>query len=167
MRTLLALAVILALSVLVGPSATPSRLSSGAAASAQVRPTATEGAPITAPQPEPTPVFMPHVLRAYDPRLPAPLGETLEGYVAALTRAGREACAPGTHVLLTRPEGTRGAEPVAVAYAARPGADLNLDFYLGDHVEVSGATDLAPDACVITWRVVRVERIARRDVPPR
>lgn len=126
-----------------------------------------DGTPIVDPQPEPTPIYLPAVARDYDAALPGPVGGALEGYVAALTRAGRSACAPATHVLLTRPEGTRGAETVAVIHAARPGPDLNLDFFLGEYVAASGATDLAPEACRIAWRSLRVERIDALDTPPR
>lgn len=126
-----------------------------------------DGTPIVEPQPELAPVFLPIAARAYDPSLPGPVGDALEGYVAALTRAGRAACAPATHVLLTRPEGTRGAQTVAVAHAARPGPELELDFFLGEYIAVRGATDLTPGACTITWRSVRVESIVVVDTPPR
>lgn len=126
-----------------------------------------DGTPIVDPQPEPTPIFVPVAARDHDAALPGPVGGALEGYVAALTRAGRAACAPGTHVLLTRPEGTRGAQTVAVIHAARPGPDLNLDFYLGEYVAASGATDLTPGACIIAWRSMRVEAIEVLDTPPR
>ena len=130
-------------------------------------PTPGDGTPIVDPQPEPRPVFLPLTALDHDPLLPVPVGDALEGYVAALTRTGRDACAPATHVLLTQPEGTRGAQTVAVAFAARPEPALNLDFYLTEYVRVTGATDLTPAACSIVWRSVRVETIEILDRPPR
>lgn len=126
-----------------------------------------DGTPIVDPQPELHPVFLPLVAKDYDPFLPVPVGNALEGYLASLTRAGRDACAPATHVLLTQPEGTRGAQTVAVVYAARPEPALNLDFYLSEYIQVTGATDLAPAACSIVWRSMRVSSIVVLDRPPR
>jgi len=126
-----------------------------------------EGTPITEPEPELLPAFLPIAVSAYDARLPEPAESAIEGYVAALTRAGRSACAPATHVLLTGPEGTRGVQTVAVLHAARPGPALNLDFHLGEYIRAAGTIDLAPSACSITWRRLRVESITVLDIPPR
>jgi hypothetical protein len=164
MRTVAAL--LAALGMLIAASVVPG-LPTAAAPIAQGQPTPPDGTPIVDPVPELRPIFLPLAVQRYDPRLPGPVGDAIEGYVAALTRAGRDACSPATHVLLTRPEGTRGAETVAVAFAGRPGPDLNLDFYLGEYVRVTGATDVAPEACVIAWRSVRVATLTVVDTPPR
>lgn len=122
---------------------------------------------IVEPTAEPRPAYFPRLLRVYDERLPEPVTTRLEGYVVKLTRDGREACAPATHVLQSRPDGFPNAVAHAVLHSPHPEPELNLDLYLGEYVEVFGFSSLAPEACVtLTWQHLRVEALRRVILPP-
>lgn len=132
-------------------------------ASAQAAPA--QSTPIIDPEPVPDPVFLPALAKAHDPRLPEPLPSTHRGYVAELRALGRERCAPASHVLLDRPEGTVGAEALAVLRRARGGP--NLDLYAGAYVEVFGLADHAPAECrILTPWLIEVTAIKEVEPPP-
>jgi hypothetical protein len=104
-------------------------------------------------------------MRAYDPRLPEPLSSTLRGYLHVLRPLGRERCAPATHVLLDKPEGTLGAAALAVLHAQRRGP--NLDFYAGAFVELRGPQGFAPTDCrILTDWLIDVTSIKVIELPP-
>lgn len=126
-----------------------------------------EDTPIVDPDPEPEPLFLPLVLARADKTEPPPLLPEVQGYVAVLTRAGREACAPATHAVLARPEGTPGNTAVAVAYASPDEPDMNLDLYVTDFVVAGGIEDLAPPECrIVSTRLLEVRRIRVVPLPP-
>jgi len=121
--------------------------------------------PIIDPEPDLRPAFLPLVARRHDPRLPEPLGTVYQGYLAELRSLGRARCAPATHVLLDKPEGTLGAAAIAVLRAGRP--RLNLDLYVGRYVEVAGPASLSPADCrILTDWSVDVESVTVRERPP-
>jgi hypothetical protein len=142
-------------------------LVAGARPSAAAHPAQTTPTVVVEPTAAPVPVFLPRLLKRYDPRLPGPIESRFEGYVVKLTREGREGCAPATHVLQTKPEGFPGAVGLAVLYSPHPGADYNLDFYIGEYVEVFGFGGMAPTACrTLSWQLLSVEAIRRIVLPP-
>lgn len=134
---------------------------------AQAQAPAQESTPITEPSPVPRPVYLPQLQQRYDPLLPGPIDDERIGWIATLNRAGREACSPATHALLSRPEGSQGAVTQAVLRAAdRPGAP-RLDFYVGEYVRARGTFDRLPDErCIITRVLMNVEEIAILELPP-
>ncbi len=161
---LLALALgVLALTVVsVGWPAGARGRATRASAPAQGTPTI-----VVEPTSVPRPAYLPSLLLAYDSRLPEPLTTRLEGYVVKLTREGREACAPATHVLQTRPDGFPNAVAHAVLHSPHPEPELTLDLYLGEYVEVFGFSSLAPETCQsLSWQHLQVEAIRRVIVPP-
>ncbi len=124
-----------------------------------------EPTPIIDPQPMPEPIYLPLAQQQFDALAPGAITTNLSGYVAALTRTGRDACYPATHAILSKPEGASNNEVRAVLRSAREG--INLDFYTGEHVAVLGVQDLAPVDCQILtlWRM-DVEDITIVDIPP-
>jgi hypothetical protein len=135
--------------------------------SALVPAQATPTVVVVEPTPAPVPVFLPRLLKRFDPHTPGPVESRMEGYVVKLTQAGREACAPGTHVLQTQPEGFPGAAALAILYSTHPGPQYNLDFYVGEYVQVFGFSSLAPPACAsLSWQILSVEAIRRIILPP-
>lgn len=127
-----------------------------------------EPSPSPVPTPEPRPLYLPFVPDGYDPRAPGPVPAAAQGFVAKLTVAGRRACAPASHVLLSEPEGTVATVPLALLHSARPDPPLNLDLYLGDYVEVTGLSSMKPSSCPIdTWQLMAVRAIELRERPPR
>ncbi len=125
-----------------------------------------DATPIIEPIATPAPAYLPLAVRAYDARLPGPLGSDLRGWVAELRSPGRDRCAPATHVLLDRREGHPGATALAVLRAGRPG--IKLDHHVGGFVEVGGLMDLAPPDCrVLTDWLLGVTTITPIEVLPR
>jgi hypothetical protein len=133
-------------------------------------PTVTPGAdetPIVDPQPQPLPVYLPCAARRADRALPPPLLPDARGFVASLSRTGREACSPATHVLLAEREGTSPNSAAAVVYASPRNPEINLDLYVSDFVVVSGLEDNAPTACSgVTRRLIEVRAVRVVPVPP-
>lgn len=124
-----------------------------------------DATPVIDPIATPAPAYLPVAVRAYDARLPGPLGSDLRGWVAELRSPGRERCVPATHVLLDRREGLPGAVALAVLRSGRRG--LNLDHHVGGFVEVSGPMDLAPPDCrILTDWLLGVTAITPIEVPP-
>jgi len=125
------------------------------------------GTPSATPSPPTARICLPNLMQGYDPRLPGPITTTIEGYVAKLNAEGRAACAPATHILLRRPEGEPGADPLALLVRAGTDPRLELDLYLGDYVEVQGEGDLAAEACRdLSWQLIGVRAIRVIEVPP-
>lgn len=125
------------------------------------------GTPVVDPEPDRAPLVLPALWKRYDPRLPPPLAATARGYVATLNAAGKAACAPATHVLLSGQEGANGARPIAVMHAESADPLLELDLYVGDPVEVTGLVSLTPTGCSgVTWQLMAVTRVRRLDLPP-
>jgi hypothetical protein len=125
-----------------------------------------EPTPVIDPQPLPEAVFLPLIQKAYDPAAPGAVVSQQSGFLTGLSRSGRDACRPGTHALLSKPEGSPGAIVLAVLQSDRPG--INLDFHVGDYVEVEGTVDLAPPDCrILTHWAMRVSAIQSVDIPPR
>jgi len=164
-------AVVVALSLFLAGAALAARVGAERAPRAQA--TATRGAgeetPVVEPPPLPTPLHLPLVLRGYDRRWPGPVLPEARGYVAGLLRAGREACAPGTHVLLRDPEGTPHNTALAVLWSGPATPDINLDLYIADFVELRGLEDLAPPVCreMVSPRLIEVRAIRAVLVTPR
>jgi hypothetical protein len=128
-------------------------------------------APATATPAAPEPVgqrlVLPALSKRHDPRLPPPLTGTARGYVATLNAAGRAACAPATHVLLSGPEGASGTDPIAVMHPESTDPGLELDLHVGEPVEVAGLVSLAPPGCrAVTWQLLTVTRVRRLELPP-
>lgn len=126
-----------------------------------------DGTPITEPEPELHPLYLPFVSVDFDPLLPPPLESRWRGWVGALTPSGRTACQPATHVLLDLPEGTRGVRAIAVLRPMNPDDPaLTLDLVVGEYVEVIGASEPPPAACIVTWQSLAVGVITVLDPPP-
>jgi hypothetical protein len=123
--------------------------------------------PVVDPLPLPLPIFLPSLLCGVDRAQPPPLTPEYRGFVAALLRSGRQACAPATHVLLVDREGKWPNAAVAVLYTDPDRPDLNLDLYVSDFVVVSGLEDVAPDACQeVARRILEVSKVEVVPVPP-
>lgn len=159
---LLGLAMTLLCSTLVlGASGRPAQAELARSSGAQEEPT-----PVIDPQPLPEPIHLPLVQLAYDPVAPGAVVSKQSGFLSGLSRSGRDACRPGTHALLDKPEGSPGAVVLAVLQSDLPG--INLDFHVGDYVEVEGTVDLAPVECrILTHWAMRVSAIQSVDIPPR
>jgi len=124
-----------------------------------------EPTPVIDPLPVLRPAYLPLAARRHDPRVPEPLSSTVRGYVAELRALGRERCAPATHVLLDKPEGSQGAAAIGVLHSRRPGP--NLDLYTGEFVEIGGLTGLAPEPCrILTEWLLEVTSIKVIELPP-
>jgi hypothetical protein len=64
--------------------------------------------------------------------------------------------------------GDGGADVVAVAYPLRPDdPSTALDLYAGSYVELFGSEDLPPETCVVTPRLIGVDRVTILDTPGR
>jgi hypothetical protein len=130
-------------------------------------PEPTSGTPVVDPEPLVLPLYLPRVEAAYDETVPPPVVPTARGYLAEMQRAGREACPPARHILLTKPEGTPGNKAVAVLVQDLPDPELTLDLYVAEYVEVKGIEELAPEACrQVTSRLIRVRELRVIDLPP-
>ncbi len=126
-----------------------------------------DGTPITDPEPELHPLYLPYVSVEFDALLPPPLETRSLGWVGSLTPSGREACHPATHVLLELPEGTRGNRAIAVLRPMYPeDPAINFDLFVGEYVDVVGASEPAPAACIITRQQLAVGTITALDPPP-
>jgi len=151
--------------LLIGGPARPAPPFALAQSGTPVLPTPT---PLVVPILTPAPIYLPELHQGYDPLLPGPIEARAEGWLAALTERGRKACAPATHVLLRDPEGSTGNVAHAVLFASRPDPELTLDLYIGEYVELSGTSQLAPPDCdVVTWRSIAVSAIREKEIEPR
>lgn len=119
---------------------------------------------VNPPGPTPRPIYVPYLNKAWDPLSPEPVTNVFKGWLAVLQPDGRTACAPATHVLLRYAEGTLD-NPVEGVVAPAV-ADMVLDLFVGDYVELRGGVDLAPEGCRITWRLVRANRVRSAEPPP-
>lgn len=133
---------------------------------AAAAPVPQESTPIVIPPaPTPRPIYAPYLNKQFDPLSPEPVGNTATGWLAALQPDGRTACAPATHVLLRYAEGTL-PNPVE-AVVAPAAAGLALDLFVGDHVELRGGIDVAPERCrFLTWRMILASRVRSVAPPP-
>jgi hypothetical protein len=143
-----------------------------AAAPGDTAPVAVHGQPgeptIAIPTPLPRPVYVPLLQQTYDPRYPDPIVSTIRGHLDTLEPAGRERCAPATHVLLDRAPGPVVSQALAVLVPAdRADPALNLDLYVGGYVEIDGLVYEAPASCRgVTWQLIAVTAIREVDRPP-
>ena len=124
-----------------------------------------DGTPIVnPPDPTPRPVYVPYLNKNWDPLSPEAVTNVFTGWLAVLQPDGRTACAPATHVLLRYPEGTLDNPVEGVVEPAA--ANMVLDLFVGDYVELRGGVDLAPVGCRITWRLIRTNRVRSTELPP-
>jgi hypothetical protein len=125
-----------------------------------------EPTPVIEPVPMPEPIYLPLTAKNFDRSQPGAIDTALEGFLTGLSRAGRDACRPGTHALLDKPEGSRGAKVMAVLHDAE--SQIVLDLFMGEYVRMTGVSDLAPTGCrMLTDWVFDVDRIEAIDIPPR
>jgi hypothetical protein len=111
---------------------------------------------------------MPNTMQRYDPLAPGPLPASAEGFVVQLQPEWREQCAPATHVLLDRPEGSVGAEAVSLLYRWAGATEINLDLYIGEYVRAAGLLMMAPEGCSeLSWQMIEVREIEIIELPPR
>jgi hypothetical protein len=122
---------------------------------------------VVEPTSPPRPLYLPSAALNHDPNLPGALTTRLEGFLIKLTRAGREACAPGTHLLQDKPEGHPDAQVHAVLHSPHPDPELNLDLYVGEYVETFGFSELAAEPCqALTWQLLKVQSLRKIILPP-
>jgi hypothetical protein len=139
----------------------------GAAGGARGQPPEPTPPIITEPTVAPRPVFLPRLLKRYDPLAPDPPVTLLEGYVVKLTAEGRASCSPATHLVQDKPEGYPNATAQALLYSPHPEPELNLDLFVGEYVETFGFGSLAPEACAkLSWQLLAVESIRRKEILP-
>lgn len=125
-----------------------------------------EPTPVIVPVPMPEPIFLPLAMKSYDSGQPGAIDTAWEGFLTGLSRSGRDACRPGTHALLDKPEGARGAKVMAVLHDAEN--KILLDLFMGEYVRMTGVSDLAPADCrILTDWVFDVDTIEAIDIPPR
>ena len=101
----------------------------------------------------------------YNPLEPEAISTDHIGYLTSLSNSGRQACWPGTHVLLDRIEGHPDAKALTVL-VDRDG-ELNLDLFVGEYVALSGLSELAPADCkIITNWLLDVDEVEIRELAP-